>query len=263
MERRRRQQRLKINERQGRSTHVHGRRLSIRPRLHRGPDHLHHPLPRHRQGQPRRQIDPFRQHHGQARKGLRQQVPRIHEGGEGMSPAAHRQGDGAKTASFVAPADQIPDYVDEGWQQAQAVDRRPHGHRAQEHPAGPGARLPQSQQQQPASQQQRCGEQGQQRPEILPAAQHQRRQQRERRPAPGDGHPAQGSGQPQQQPVDGEVVQQKPFQGDPHATSTTMTVMSSRWPFPFAAMRRASAIRSRGWFDPFLSSASMSLPSRS
>ena len=291
MERRRRQQRLKINERQGRCPHVHRHRRPARLDLYGAFDHFDDPLSRHRQRPPGWQVDPLHQHHRQPRQWLRQQIPRVQEGGENMGFAAHRQGDSPPTAPFVPPVDQLPKGADAWRQQAKAVDRRPQGHRAQEHAAGPGACLPQSQQQQPASQQQRCGEQGQQRPHILPAAHQQRRGQetpdpprqtqqprpfpqgdevpegsrqgREGRPARPHRHAAQGPGQLQQQPVHGEVIQQKPFQGDPHATSMTMTVMSSRWPLSLAAARRDSAIRSRGWAEPFFSSASMSLPSRS
>ena len=183
MERRRRQQRLKIDERQGRPACVHGHRRPARPRFHRGPDHLHDPLPRYRQRPPGRQVDPLHQHHGQARKGLRQQVSRIHEGGEGMGFTAHRQGDGAGAAPLVPPVDQVTNGADEGRQQAEAVDSRPQGHRAQEHPAGPGPGSAQGKEQQSPAQQQRRGEQGEKGPEILLAAHEQRRHQQAGRPS--------------------------------------------------------------------------------
>ena len=291
MERRRREQRLKIHQRQGRAPHVHGHGRLSRPRFHRGADHLHDPLPRHGQGPARGQLHPLHQHHRQARKGLRQQVARVHQGGKGGSRLAHLQGDGPGAAALVPPLDQIPDGPDEGRQQAQAVNGRPQGHGAKEHPAGPGPGPTQGQEQQPAAQEQGRGEQGQQGPKILPSTHQQGRDQqagdppqgaqepgpfpqgqqvpegpqqgREGRPARVHGHPAQGPRQPQQQPIHGEVVQQKPLQGDPHATSTTMTVMSSRWPLSRAAAMSSSAMRSRGAAAPRLSASSMSLPSRS
>lgn len=291
MERRPGEQRLKIHQRQGRNAHVHGHGRLSRPRLHRAFDHLHDPLPRHRKGPSGGQLHPLHQHHRQAREGLRQQVPRVHESGEGMPFVAHRQHDRSQAPSLVSPLNEVADGADEGRQQAQAVDGRPQGHRAQEDAAGPGARPVQGEQEQSAAQQQGREEQGKEPAQILPAAQEQgRRQQarhpprgaqepgppvqghqvpespqqgRERRPARGHGQAAQGPGQLQQQPVHGEVVQQKPLQGDPHATSTTMTVMSSRCPFRRAASIRSSAMRSRGAPAPFFSSSSSSRPRRS
>lgn len=290
MERRPGEQRLKIGKRQGRCAHKHGHGLPSLD-LDRAPDHLYDPPPLHGQGPAGRQVYPLHQHHRQAREGLRQQVPRVHEGGEGVRLPVHGQRDGPGAAPLIPPVDEIPDRANAGDQQAEAVDGHPQGHRAEKHPARPGAGPAQGHEQQPASQQERRCEQGQQRPQILPAAEDQRRRQqapdpsqrakeprpsaqsqqiphrasqgRKRRPFRTDGHPAQGAGQLQQQPVHGEVVQQKPFQADPHATSTTMTVMSSRCPFCRAASMRSSASRSRDRVGPFLSSASRSFPKRS
>ena len=290
MERRPGEQRLKLNERQGRGAHVHGHGLAA-CHLHGAPDHLDDAPALHGKGQARGQVDPLHQHHGQAREGLRQQVPRIHEGGEGMGLPSHGQCDGPGAAPLIPPMDEISDRADEGWQQAQAIDSDSEGQRTQQHPARPGAGPAQGQEQQSASQQQRRSEQGQQGPQILLAADEQRRHQkagdpprktqepgplaegqevphrpqqgRTRRPGPRHRRPAQGSGQLQQEPVHGEVVQQEPLQADPHATSTTMIVMSSRCPFCRAASMRSSASRSRGRAASFLSSASSSLPKRS
>ena len=290
MERRSGEQRLKIVERQGRRPHIHGHGFQSL-HLHDAPYHLDDAPAFYRKRQARRQIHALRQHHGQAREGLRQQIPRVREGGEGVGPPARRQPDGQDPAFLVPAMDQKPDGPDQQGQQAQAVDRRPQGHGAEKHPAGPGARPPQRQQEQPAPQQERRREQGQDRAQKLLSADNQRgdqeasdparqaqklwppaegqqiprrpQQRHGRRPPGADGHPAQGPRQLQQQPVHGEVVQQKPFQADPHATSTTKTVMSSRWPRPFAAAMSSSAMRSRGADEPFLSSASRSLPRRS
>ena len=76
-------------------------------------------------------------------------------------------------------------------------------------------------------------------------------------------HAPQRPGEAEQQPIHHQVVQQKPFQADPHATSTTMTVMSSGRPRSMAAdstpwaMDRGEAVSSP------LSSPSSSLPIRS
>ena len=290
MERRPGEQRLEFDERQGRGAHVHGHGLAA-CHLHSAPDHLDDAPALHGKGQARGQLDPLHQHHGQAREGLRQQVPRIHEGGEGMGLPAHGQGYGPGAAPLVPPMDEIADGADEQGQYTRPIDGDSEGQRAQQHPARPGAGPAQGQEQQSASQQQGCGEQGQQGPQILLAADEQRRHQqapdpprqtqqprpfaqghqvphrpqqgRTRRPAPGHRRPAQGPGQLQQEPVHGEVVQQEPLQADLHATSTTMIVMSSRCPFCRAASMRSSASRSRGRAASFLSSASSSLPKRS
>ena len=291
MERRPGEQRLKIDERQGRTPHEHGHARLPRPRDHYGRDHLHDPLPRHWQRPPRGQLHPLHQHHRQTGEGLRQQVPRVHEGDEPVLLPAHRQGDGPGAAPLVPPVDQIPDGADQGRQQTQAVDRRPEGHGAQEHAARPGARSAQGEKQQPAPQQQGRQQQRQQGPQKRSAVQEQGRGQQAARPPrqaqqpgpPAEGQqvprrphegregrpprrhrrPAQGGGQPDQQPVHGEVVQQKPFQGDPHATSTAKMVMSSRWPRHLASAITASAMRSRGAAQPLLRASSRSFPSRS
>ena len=272
MERRPGEQRLKLPQTQGRSPHEHGHGRAARLRLHRPRRHLDDPLPLHGQGPPRRQVDPLHQHHRQTGQGLRQKVPRVHEGGEAKRLFAHRQRDGAQAPPLVPPVDEIPDPPDQRRQQAQPVHRRPKGHRAKEHPAGP--RLTHGQQQHPAPHEQRRGEEGQKRTQSLPPAHQQRRHQQTPHPSrqaqqprppaqrqrvphrsqkrqeqgpPGlHPHPAQGPGQPQQQQIHPRVVQQKPLQGDPHATSTTMTVMSSRCPFSWAAAISDSAICSRG-----------------
>ena len=233
MERRRREQRLKIDERQRRSAHVHGH--GPPPQFHRGPDHLHDPLSRHRQRSPGGQPHALHQHHGQPGEGLRQQVPRIHEGVEGIPVPAHRQGDGPAAAPLVAPADQIPDGTDQRRQQAQPIEEGPEGHGAGQRTAGPMPDPPRGQQQQPAAQHQRRQEQGQEGSQILPTAEDKRRQQQAERPPRqaqqprplsqggkvpqrsqqgGEGRlprfhrqPAQGRRQLQQQPVHREVVQ--------------------------------------------------------
>lgn len=273
MERRPGEQRLKLDEGQRRRAHVYGHGIEARYR-HGSTDHLHDPLTLDGQGQARGQIHPLHQHHGEPGEGLRQQVPRVDESREGVAVSAHGQGDGPIAAALVAPADEPADGADGKRQQAQAVDKGPEGHGAQEYAPGPGAGPAQGQQEQPAPQQQRRGEQGQQRPPILlPAYQQgrdqqaaypprqaqepgplpegkevpERPQQRHRPRPPGpQGHAAQCPGEPQQQPIHGEVVQQKPFQTDPHATSTTSTVMSSCWPRRWAAAMSSSAMRSRG-----------------
>ena len=285
------EQRLKRPQRQGRRTDIHRHRVPLRPRLDRAAHHLYDPLPLNGKGQPRGQLDPLRQHHGQARQRLRQQIPRIHESREGIGLFPHPQGDGPKAAPLIPPLDQMPNGANEGRQQAEAVDRRPQGHGAEEHAARPRARPIQCKKQQPAPQQKRRGKKGQQGAQIFPSADDQgRRQQtphpagraqkhwplsqgrqvpqgprkgRERRPFWGRPHAAQGPGEPQQQPIHGEIVQQKPFQGNPHATSMTMTVISSRWPLRFAAAMSDSAMRSKGASEPFFSSHSSSFPNRS
>lgn len=290
MERRPGEQRLKIDEGQGRRPHEHGHGVLSRC-FHRGPDHLHDAPALYAERQARGQVDPLRQHHGEAREGLRQQVPRVHEGGERMGLPAHRQLHGPSAAFLVPAMDQKPDGADEEGQQTEAVDRRPEGHGAREHAPCPGTPLAQGEEQQPAPQQQGRREQGQEGAQVLLSTDDQRRRQQAayparqaqelrplaqsdqvphrpqqrhgRRPSGTDGHPAQGPRQLQQQPVHGEVVQQKPFQADPHATSTTKTVMSSRWPRPLAAAMISSAMRSRGAEEPFFSSASRSFPNRS
>ena len=290
MERRPGEQRLKIDERQGREAHVYGHGLGPR-RRHRAPDHLNDALSRYDEGPTRGQVHTLHQHHREAREGLRQQVPRIHEGGEGVRLAANGQGDGPDAAPFIPPVDEIPDRADEQGQHTKPIDGDSQGHGPQQHPARPGAGPTQGQEQQPAPQQQRRLEQGQERTQILLSAHEQGRRQkagdpprqaqepgppakghqvphrpqqgRARRPARGDRRPAQGARQLQQEPVHGEVVQQEPFEADPHATSTTITVMSSRCPFCRATSIRSSASRSRGRAGAFLSSASRSLPKRS
>ena len=239
MERRPGEQRLKFDERQRRLAHIHGHPGPVLSQPHRGPHHLHHPLPRHLQGLSRGQLHPLHQDHRQARKGFRQQIPRVHQGGEGKGPAPHVQNDGSPAALLVPPMDQKPDGTNEGRQQAEAVDGRPQGHGAQEHPAGPGAGPAQGEEQQAAPQQQGRGEQRQQGSKILPAADEQRRDQqtahpprgaqeprpsaqrrqiparsqqgRERGAARAQRYAAQGPGQLQQEPVHREVVQQKPL----------------------------------------------------
>ena len=278
MERRSREQRLKIHQRQGCRSHVHGHGRLLRPRSHRGPDHPDYPLSLHHQRPTRGQLYPLRQHHRQPGKGLRQQVARIHERVEGVGPVSHRQKDPSPAASLVPPMDQMPNAADRDRQQAQAVDGRPQGHGAEKHAADPWAGPPQGEKEQPAAQEQRRQKQGQEGTQILPAAQEQRRDQETgdpprqaqqprppsqggevpQRPQEGrESHPArtrrrsaQGPRQLQQQTVHGEIVQQKPFQGDPHATSTTMTVMSSRCPLSLAAAISSSAMRSKGADEP-------------
>ena len=285
------EQRLKRPQRQGRQPDIYGHRVLFRPRLDRPPHHLYDPLALNGEGQPRGQLDPLRQHHGQPRQGLRQQIPRIHECREGIGSVPHPQGGGPQAPPLIPPMDKMPNGADEDRQQTEAVDGRPQGHGAEKHTARPGACLVQGDEQQSAPQQKRCDEKGQKGAQILPAADDQRgRQQtphptgqaqkhrplpqgrqvpqspqqgRERRPFRGCPHAAQGPREPQQQPIHGEVVQQKPFQGDPHATSMTMTVMSSRWPLRFAAAMSDSAMRSKGASEPFFSSHSNSLPNRS
>ena len=73
MERRPGEQRLKIDERQGREADVHGHGIAVR-RFHRAPDHLDGTSALHNERPTGRQVHPLHQHHGQARKGLRQQV---------------------------------------------------------------------------------------------------------------------------------------------------------------------------------------------
>ena len=138
MERRRREQRLKIDERQRRRPHVYRHRRPAQPRLYHPGDHLDDPLSRYGKGPARGQIDPLRQHHPEAGKGLRQQVPRIHEGGKDEALIAHREDDPPAAAAFIPPMDQIPYASPQGRQQAQAQDRRPEGQRAQKHPADAG-----------------------------------------------------------------------------------------------------------------------------
>lgn len=289
MERRRREQRLKIPQGHGRRSHEHGRLLLSH--RHRGPDHLDDAPAFHGQRPPRGQFHPLHQHHGQAGEGLRQQVSRIHEGGEGVFFPPHGQGDGPAAAPLIPPLDQAPNGPDGGRQQAEAVDGDPEGQRPQQHAPGPGAGTAQGDQEQRAAQQERRKQERQEGAPILPSAQHQGRQQqaedparraqepgpsaqgsevprrpqkgRERRPAPPHGRAAQSSRQGDEQPVHGEVVQDEPLQGDPHATSTTSTVMSSRWPRSRAAAMSPSAMRSRGAAALRLSSSSRSLPSRS
>ena len=256
MERRGGQQRLKINERQGRTAHAHGHGRQVLSRLYRAPDHLDNALALQGQGPSRRQVHALHQHHRQTGQRLRQQIPRVNEGGEAVPVFAHRQAYLPQASPLVPPVDEIPDGANGPRQQAQAVDGDPEGHGAQEHPAGPGTVFAQGQQQQYAPQQQGRCEQREERPKVLLAAQEQGcpqqtphppqgtqqprppaqghevpqgpQQRRTRCPGRADRHPAQGFCQPDEEPVRSEVVQQKPFERDPHATSTTMTVMSSR-----------------------------------
>jgi|GEM_PF-5053012 len=290
MQRRCGQQRVERSQLQGRRPHEHGDPLPIRPSLHGAGNHLDHPLPLQSQRPPRGQVQPLRQHHGQARQGLRQQIPRVHEGDQFHRFSAHRQGDPFEAASLKAPVHQIADAPDQQRQEAQPIYGRPQGHRAQVHPLHRSRAAP-GQQNHPAPQQQRGRRQGQKRPEVFPSAHEQRRHQQarrpprqaqqpgapaqgqrvpnrpqereQRRPAGPDRHAAQGPGQLQQQKVHPHVVQQKPLQGDPHATSMTMTVMSSRCPLRRAASISDAAICSRGASWSRFSSVSSSFPKRS
>ena len=157
MERRPGEQRLKLDERQGRRAHIHGHGLGPR-RRYRAPDHLDDASALHNEGPTGGQVHPLHQHHRQAREGLRQQVPRIHKGGEGVGLTAYGQGDGPDAAPLIPPMDQKPDGADGERQQAQAVDGGSEGHGAQQDPARPGAGPAQGQEQQPAPQQQGRGQ---------------------------------------------------------------------------------------------------------
>ena len=188
MERRPGEQRLKISERQGRSAHIHAHGFKSRD-LHFATDHLNEALPLHGEGPPGRQVHPLHQHHRQARERLRQQIPRIHEGGEGVRLIPDRQGDGPDAASRVPPMDQIADGTDEQGQYAKPIDGDPEGHGPRQHPARPGTGLSQGQEQQSASHQQGCGEQGQERAQILLSADEQGRHQKAGDPPRGAQEP--------------------------------------------------------------------------
>ena len=75
-----------------------------------------------------------------------------------MGLTSNGQGDGPGTAPLIPPVDQVSNGADKHRQQAQAVYGYPQGHRAQEHPAGPGPRPAQGEEQQSPAQQERRGE---------------------------------------------------------------------------------------------------------
>ena len=284
MDRRPGQQRLILPQIHGRPAHIHGDRLAPCRRPHPAPAHLHRPPAFHLQRPPRRQRHPRpHQHHRQAGQGLREQVPRVQERRELPDASPRLQPDPPNAAALEPAADKIPHAANEQGQQAQAVDSHPQGQGAQQRAAG--------EQEQGPAQDHRGHQQGKDRPQILPPP-HQKgrgqqadhpagQAQQPRKPAQGQGvphrpqeghkdrpprlhlHAAQRPRQVQQEQVDGHVVQQKPLQGHLHATSTTMTVMSSRCPLRRAAAKRSSATccKDAPWVR--LSSSSSSLPSRS
>ncbi len=116
MERRSGEQRLKIDERHGRTAHIYGH--SLPSRLHRSSDHLYHPLLRHDQRAARRQVHALHQHHRQARERLRQQVPRVHKSGERHPFFSHDQNDPTHAILLISSVDKVSDSADKGRQQA-------------------------------------------------------------------------------------------------------------------------------------------------